>query len=461
MDLGIIGGAYESPVKPLAAQRCANLFPEVAEAQARAKIYLRRTPGLKTWCTGLDGAFRGGIEVRGVAYAVAGNKFYSINEAGTETDLGDVLRTGPVSMASNGIYTVIVNGFEGYTYNISTGTFAQITDADFLPADIVFFLDGYFVFHQVDSGNVFISALNDPTSYDATEIQSYSRPEYMRSMVIAQDDIFILGRKKSNVWRNTGNVDFPFQNQAGAEMERGCIARHSPAQLDNTVYFLGDDRVVYRIDGYTPVRISHHAIEAYLGDLAPGIIETATGFTYTQEGHYFYVLRAGNRTWVYDATVSGQIGQSVWHERSSELDTAPWKALGYIGAYGKHLVGDSEGNIWELSKTTYTEGGDLIKWVRTTAPYFDEVEDVSYSKIELVMKVGVGGETTAPSVEMRRSDDGGYTWSDPRSRSMGKSGEYGTRVIWRRGGQFAPHRIYEFSGSDDSDVAIIAGYMDG
>lgn len=67
----------------------------------------------------------------------------------------------------------------------------------------------------------------------------------------------------------------------------------------------------------------------------------------------------------------------------------------------------------------------------------------------------------APQVMLRWSDDGGHTWSNEHWRSMGKTGEYGTRVIWRRLGMTVKlrDRVYEISGTDPVKIAIMGAEL--
>jgi hypothetical protein len=55
-----------------------------------------------------------------------------------------------------------------------------------------------------------------------------------------------------NLGTDTGNADFPFERQGNAFIERGCIDKDSIVKLDNATWFVGDDRIVYRMNGYTP-----------------------------------------------------------------------------------------------------------------------------------------------------------------------------------------------------------------
>ena len=62
---------------------------------------------------------------------------------------------------------------------------------------------------------------------------------------------------------------------------------------------------------------------------------------------------------------------------------------------------------------------------------------------------------------LRWSDDGGHTWSNEHWTSMGKLGEYGKRVIWRRLGMTTKlrDRVYEVSGTDPVKIAIMGAEL--
>jgi hypothetical protein len=65
------------------------------------------------------------------------------------------------------------------------------------------------------------------------------------------------------------------------------------------------------------------------------------------------------------------------------------------------------------------------------------------------------------SAMLRWSDDGGHTWSNEHWASMGKLGEYGKRVIWRRLGMTTKlrDRVYEISGTDPVKIAIMGAEL--
>jgi hypothetical protein len=104
------------------------------------------------------------------------------------------------------------------------------------------------------------------------------------------------------VFGNSGAADFPFERINGSIIQYGCAAKHSPAQFDNSVLWLGDGHegagIVWRAQGYNPVRISTHALENEFRSYAT--VADAQGYVYQQNGHTFYVLTfpTAGKTWV-------------------------------------------------------------------------------------------------------------------------------------------------------------------
>jgi hypothetical protein len=81
----------------------------------------------------------------------------------------------------------------------------------------------------------------------------------------------------------------------------------------------------------------------------------------------------------------------------------------------------------------------------------------------LVLQTGeVFADQLDPQVMLRWSDDGGHTWSNEHWRSMGKTGEWGYRVFWRRLGMTEKlrDRVYEVSGTDPIQLAIMGAELE-
>ena len=227
------------------------------------------------------------------------------------------------------------------------------------------------------------------------------------------------------------------------------------AKDDNSIFWLGDDEVIYRAEGYVPKRISTHAIEKAMRGYQD--TTTATAWSYTRGGHKFYVINFEEATWCFD------ISTGLWHTRESR-DTignslGRWRVDYGVKIYGKDLVGDySTGDIYALDHEVFTENGTVIRRLATSPPIHNEAEWVFMPKLQIEMEVGVGlttGQGSDPQIMLRWSDDGGNTWSNEKWRNLGKKGEYKNRVRWTKLGK-TRERIFELSITDPVYASIIA-----
>lgn len=468
---GFIGPTYTLRSVNADAQRCINLYPELNEMRTEKEGetgYLVKTPGLTTALTLPSSPTRGGyLASTGAFYAVGGNKLYLVSSSNTATEIGTLSTSvGLVSMADNGTQIMIVDGQYGYIYNISTATFAQITDPDFPGADIVQFQDGYFIFNIPNSGRFGITELYDGTNVDGLDFATAEgAPDNIISLISAFREVWLFGDRSIEVFYNSGASSFPFQRIQGAFIEHGCAAKNSVLKLDNHIYWLGkDDKgqgIVYTNNGYQPVRISNHAVETAIQSYSS--LADATAWSYQEDGHTFYCLNftAGNATWVYDVTTQ------IWHERgywnkstgAYERQKQEWHCF----AYGYHYVGDySSGKIFIQSSDYFDDAGDEIRWLRQSPHISSSLKMLKHTKLQLDMETGVGlssGQGSDPLVSLQWSDDGGHSWSNEYFGSIGKIGETKARVIWRRLGR-ARDRVYRVFGSDPVKIAILGAEID-
>lgn len=453
--------AYQARSPKLSAQRVVNYFAESAPPDSKSLVAMLNAPGIKAFADGLGGALRGAHEMGGVAYAVAGNAFFSVDSAGTATNLGAInTNVGNVSMDSNRaspLELVFVDGTDGWTYDTVNGL-REITDADFEPADTVTFQDGYFVFSVAGTSKFRISAIDDGRSYASTDFgNAEADSDNLVVVRSSQQQLWLFGERTTEIYYNSGNADFPFERISGAVLDRGCAAAFSVAEDDNTLFWLGDDRIVYRANGFTPQRISTHAIEEALRTMTS--VSDATAFFVTISGHKFYhlTLPTGQKTFVYD------VATGLWHERES-FGQKYWRGSVFIEAYGKQLVGDAfQGRIGELDLDTFTEFGETMQGVLTGPPLHRDRRRIFHRRFEVDIESGKGltaGQGSDPQVWMDYSDDGANTWSSRKPfRSMGKIGAYRQRLRWLRLGQ-SRDRVYRLTVSDPVKRSIIAAHAD-
>lgn len=451
-----VGPAYETISLPYSAQQSINLYLEEAQADARSQVALIGTPGLKSFITLTDSPVRvGGMRIfRDSLYVVSGFTLFKIETDGSFASKGTIPGTDPVSISNNQTQLIIVNGTEGFIYTPDTDAFQEITDSEFRPADVVVFLDQYFVLHETDTNRFFISSLNDGLTYDGLDFGvKEGSQDNIRSILADHRDLVLFGTEiATELWDNTGNVDFPFEVQNGVFIQRACGATYTPLKMDNQVYFIGEDRVVYVLDGYLPSKRSTYAIDERIRQYSR--IDDAFSFTYTEGGHFFYVLTfpTGDETWVYDAS------SRHWHQRSSGLIGGRWRANAYARFNNKNYIGDSlSGNVFEMDLNTFTEDGETIRRVRATMPRANSERPLFVSKLQIFFEAGTGlisGQGSDPLVALAVSDDGGRTYKNPKFRQMGKIGEYKRRSVWRRRGRFRD-RVHRVTITDPVKVSII------
>ena len=450
--------------------RMINLFPELVPEGGKAPAFLQRAPGLRSLVTLGVGPVRGLWTFGDYGYAVSGNTLYKIDDQWVATAKGTVAGTGPVSMVDNGTQLFIAAGATGYIYNANTDVFAQITDPDFPGATTVGFLDGYFVFNEPNSQKFWVTALLDGTSVDPLDFASAEgSPDDLVSLIVDHREVWLFGQTSVEVWYNAGLPDFPLARIQGAFNEIGCAAPFSVAKLDNGVFWLGADArgkgIVYRSNGYNGTRISTHSVEWQIQQYSD--ISDATAYTYQQDGHSFYVLNfpSADVTWVYD------VATQAWHQRAGWLNNAFTRHRGnnQMAFNGEIVIGDYlTGGLYAYDLTVYSEAGAVQKWLRSWRALptgQNNLNRTTQHSLQLDCETGVGldgvGQGVDPQVMLRWSDDGGHTWSNEHWKSMGRIGETGTRVFWRRLGMTLKlrDRVYEISGTDPVSITIVGAEL--
>lgn len=464
---GFIGPAYKARSTNFDAQRCVNLYLEKSESGSSINsAMLIGTPGLRLYQTLTGQSVRGMIVFNDTsAFVVVGRFVHRLDLNGIVTATLGTIENGttPVSMASNGQVIFFVTGNKGYSIDPSTNILSEFVDVSFTGANRVGFIKGSFVFNQPGTSNFWAM---DPYSLTLNPLyfgNAEGSPDGLVSLIVDHQELWLFGTSTTEVWIYNGDTtNFPFSPISGAFIEMGCIATHSVAKADNSVFWLSADEqgqgTVMRADGYRPVRVSDHAMEKDIASYAT--VTDAIAYTYQQEGHEFYVLSfpTADKTWVLD------ISTRTWHERL-------WRKAN--GTYGRHrsnchmyfarknIVGDWEsGKIYEMDLDEYTDDGNTLARIRTSPYPMQQEMRVAHHSLTVMLQTGVGlvppAQGSDPEIMMRFSDDGGHTWSNERRKKIGKIGKYKTRARFTRLGSStnASSRCYEVSITDPVKVCI-------
>lgn len=427
-------GSAPARSKPVSSQRLVNMYPQKSPEGAASEFWLVGCPGLRKVLDLPTMPVRGEITFGGVLYAVGGDTLYRVAADNTATAMsGSLIPDGPLTMAAGKNQLVLTAGGNGYWINKTNAFLVRITDPDFPGASSVSYLDGYFIFTSPDNDIWFISGLLDAIDFDALDFASAeSQPDKLLRVLVTHREVWLFGSETTEIWTDTGAADFPFERYSPAAIDRGLMAALSAANLDNTSFWVGDDGIVYRADGYTPLAVSTPEVSKAIGDCATPA--DMVGLTWTQEQHVFYALRIpGVGTWVFDAATQ------EWHERET-FGRDIWRVGCYASAYGRHYVGDdTTGGIYLFDFGVQVDGDAPLAWEIITTPLWNEDERFIVSRFQADFEVGVGlttGQGSDPQAMLQISRDGGYTYGNEQWRSLGKIGERKKRVLWRRQGQF-------------------------
>ena len=286
------------------------------------------------------------------------------------------------------------------------------------PFASVDFVDGYFLALIENSQNFQISGLEDGTTWNP--LYEYQVEEYadnIISMLVDHREIWFMGPKRSLVYYDSGDSLTPFQPIPGAFIEQGIAAASSLVRMDNSIFWLGADErgqgIAWRANGYTPVRVSNHAVENAWRQY-PTIMD-AIAFTFQDNGHTFWQIwfPSANATWVYDAATS------QWHQRTwySNGVANAHLARCHAFAFGQHLVGDrASGAIYvqsidNLSDTVYGTSYPIQR-IRTAPHISNEQEWMFHQQLQVYLESGLGlsGSNSAISI-FYLIDQSDVTWS--------------------------------------------------
>jgi hypothetical protein len=471
-DFGFVGPAYFGKTRSIDMQECVNLYLENEAGGSKKQQVLLGTPGLRRLCTlNTKGACRGmHVTSDGQLYVVNGNTLYLVSVYGTYTVIGTIgTYDGRVGIADNGNVAkelIIVDGMKGYIYNWGTGVVSEI-DAEAFPENPthVRFRNGRFVVNRGNTGQVFWSATYDGTTWGGDYQTAEGSPDNVVALHSTNDELILFGERTTEFWSDTSDPDSPFARIPSGFIDIGCGAIESVASINNDVFWLGatpgGGGIIWHTRSYSPERISNHAIEWMLHSF--GDVSTAKAYCYEQTGHYFYVITfpSHNKTMCYD------LSTGTWHERAS-YDKILGRLTQHRSMYSAMLnnrtfVGDiGAGIVWELDPNCYSDDGNEIHRIRTCPHVHQDMSRIFYNSFTLDAQKGIGltnGQGAVPSVELQWSNDGGYTWGDPRVRSLGRQGEYGVRVKWDGLGS-SRDRVFRVKISDPVEVTFIAAQVD-
>lgn len=432
-----------------------NWLPEKAESDgARSQQKARGVPGLDPSAGVVGtGPIRGFRNVEGTMYVVSGTKLYKLATTGS-TLLGTIAGTGRVGMShnqiANGSEVSIVNGTQGYIYNTVTGVFAAITDPNYPGSGVVDYIDTYNAHVEPLGRYWYVSGLAQAGVFNALDrYDAEADPDLIVTLIVTHEEVWVMGQRTIEAFYDTGVSTGRFLRIQGVVIEQGCAAKFCAVNLDNSVFWLGNDGIFYRANGYTPMRISTHAIESAIRNLD---WTQCFAQVWTDSGHkVIYWTFPDGQTWGFD------VASGLWHRRQS-YGLNRWRVNALAFWQGRWIAGDYQtGQLYWLDWNRHDEAGQPLVAERVTGYIHKDQNRLSMNSMELVIETGDGAADS--TVALRYSDDGGRNWCGWKYRPLGLTGDYQERPTWNRLGQFR-NRLLHFRVSSPVKRDLITAVMD-
>jgi|GEM_PF-1864064 len=387
-------------------------------------------------------------------YIVSGNTIY--NQAGA--NLGTIPGSDLVRIASSRDQVVAVSSGVAYLYEGPGTTFTAIVNPVLPPVSDVAYLAARFIYQVAASDRFYYSEIDDAANETGLDFATAeSNADNTVGIAILNEEVVFFGAQSVEFWQLGTDPSAPFTPIVGRGYQRGCAAQGSIVFADNALFWVGDNRVVYRSDNAN-TRISSNSIDDKLRQCPD--IAAVTAFSATFEGHELYVLNIpGVGSYAYDCSRVGTV-MGAYADSYSRGEWSEWQSFGRGQFRGQvalavndvTYVGDDTTNaVGVFRDGVYSDYGDPLARI---ASAFIKIEEGRPRCLNLVLQCGVGvgnpvDPGSAPVAEMRFSDDLGRTFSEWRSAPLGLMGDYANRAFWQRLGLMrAPGRLVEVRVSD-------------
>ena len=426
---GFIGPSGRTRSPNASVERTINLYAEQVESQ-RGTYMLLSMPGLRPVALLPSGPVRGLYQSTvGRVFATTSTNLFEIFSGWSFLNRGTIpTGTQPTSMTDNGIHLLLSVEGVGMAFDFTTNVLSTIAPSEpTLTFGQVAYIDGYFLTNQPGTRRFWYSDVLDATSWSALSFYSAeARADLLVTLFVDHREVYLYGSQSIEIWYSTGNSLDPFARRSDSFIEQGIETPWSVDALDNTLFHLGGtirgEGPVWTLNGYSPVRVSTHALETAMGQMTT--VGDAISFSARHGGHALFVIDfpTGKQTWAFDTATQAWFELAALAEDGSLL---PYPCNQHCSAFGEHLFGDRETGqiyIWDI---LYHRYGDGVRLCRRTSPHVrSEQKRLRYNMFRLEMEAGVGLDAglvpgTDPQVMLRTSSDGGHTWGHGRWRFCG------------------------------------------
>ncbi len=405
---------------------------------------------------------RGFLDTGSVAIWILNDRAVKFDSSFALTDLGALSGNKPVTVARNNAAT---NDYVAVTENGCFNLFTGSAPTAFVDADLpgsptsVCDYDGYFVWSYGD-GRIFASDLNS-VSVSALSFNT-EQGLFGRRVVRYTGSLFYFGDKWTAVYKDVGTTPFPFKREV--TIPRGIVGTHAIAGWENgwsnELLWVGDDFIVYKLNGYTPQPVSTDDVSRDIYNaVVAGDRDLIEAYVYMFEKNAFWVINCHERwTWEYN------LSTGEWNERKSH-NRNNWKGMKSIRMFDRWLIGDEyTGELYETSGSYFLEGIDPLIWHVESGVVQGFPRGMVIPRASFNMTAGVGTFMSVedPLVEISWSLDGGYSYGDPVLRRLGGPGQTKSHPYVLNSGLSKGQGVrYRLRVSDPVHVGLSGGTVEG
>jgi hypothetical protein len=455
-QIPILSGIYTDNGPDFRTSYPVNMIP-VPKSNGISQGFLRPADGLVANGTG-PGVDRGGINWNGVCYRVMGSTLVTVSSTGAVTVIGDVGNNGQlVTMDYSFDRLAIASNEDLFYYSPSLGL-VQVTDPDLgIVLDVVW-VDGYFM--TTDGEFLIVTELSDPTQvnplkYGSSEID----PDPVVALLKLRNEIYALNRNTIEVFDNVGGDLFPFQRIEGAQIEKGVVGTHACCVYLESIAFLGsgfnEAPGIYLGGNAKSNKISTQEIDQILLQFTEAELSTVKLEARNDKAHEHLYIHLPDRTLVFDASATQDLGQPVWFTlTSSVVGFEKYRAQNLVWCYDKWLVGDpSNTNVGYMVSNISSHYGQKVRWEFGTTIVYNEGRGAIIQNLELVGLTGSAAYGIDPTINTSYTTDG-QTYSQQKFINAGTTGQRAKRLVWFQQGWMRNWRIQRFQGTSDAHMSF-------
>lgn len=456
VQIPIVNGIYTDNGPDFRTSYPVNMIP-VPKSNGISEGFLRPADGLVANGTG-PGIDRGGINWNGICYRVMGSKLVTVSSTGAVTIIGDVGNNGLlVTMDYSFDRLAIASNEDLFYYSPSLGLI-QVTDPDLgIVLDVVW-VDGYFM--TTDGEFLIVTELSDPTQvnplkYGSSEID----PDPVVALLKLRNEIYALNRNTIEVYDNVGGDLFPFQRIEGAQIEKGVVGTHACCVYLESIAFVGsgfnEAPGVYLGGNAKANKISTQEIDQILLEFTEAQLSTIKIEARNDKAHEHLYIHLPDRTVVFDAAATQDLGQPVWFVLTSSLvGLSKYRAQNLVWCYDKWLVGDpTDVTVGYMVRNISSHYGQKVRWEFGTTIVYNEGRGAIIQNLELVGLTGSAAYGVEPTINTSYSTDG-QTYSQQKFINAGLTGQRAKRLVWFQQGWMRNWRIQRFQGTSDAHMSF-------